>query len=115
MGFRFRRSLSIFPGFKINLSKSGVSATLGVAGANVNLNKDGLRGTIGVPGSGLSYQTSRLGYDEVTKPDPEAPLALPESHPQERIEAPATQVTEAPKQTLWERLKAATRILLGRG
>jgi hypothetical protein len=114
MGFRFRRSLSIFPGFKINLSKSGVSATLGVPGANVNLNKDGLRGTVGVPGSGLSYQTSRVGYDEALKPPTEPTLALPPQQAQEQIEAPVTQVTEAPKLSLWERLKAAGRVLMGR-
>jgi Protein of unknown function (DUF4236) len=32
MGFRFRRSFKIAPGFRLNLSKSGVSASVGRRG-----------------------------------------------------------------------------------
>lgn len=55
MGFRFRKSLTILPGFRLNFSKSGVSASLGVPGATINLGKRGARGTVGIPGTGLSY------------------------------------------------------------
>jgi Protein of unknown function (DUF4236) len=38
MGFlRFRRSIKLFPGVKINLSKTGVSTSIGRPGATVNL------------------------------------------------------------------------------
>jgi len=57
MGFRFRKSLKVAPGVRLNLSKSGVSATLGVPGSNVNIGRNS-RVTVGVPGSGLSYQSS---------------------------------------------------------
>ena len=60
MGFRFRRSLKIAPGVRLNFSKSGVSTSLGGRGATVNLSKRGAHGTVGVPGSGLSY-SSKLG------------------------------------------------------
>lgn len=55
VGFRFRRSLSIFPGLRINLSGSGVSTSIGGRGATLNFSKRGVRGTVGLPGSGLSY------------------------------------------------------------
>lgn len=55
MGFRFRKSFRIAPGVRINLSKSGVSTSLGKPGATINIGKSGVRGTVGVPGSGLSY------------------------------------------------------------
>ena len=57
MGFRFRKQFTIFPGVKINLSKSGVSTSLGGHGATVNVGSSGKRTmTLGIPGTGLSYQ-----------------------------------------------------------
>lgn len=55
MGFRFRQGIRIFPGLRLNLSKSGVSTSLGGRGATLNISKKGIRGTVGLPGSGLSY------------------------------------------------------------
>lgn len=57
MPFRFRRSFKIMPGWKINLSKSGISNTLGGKGFSVNFGKRGIRRTVGVPGTGISYST----------------------------------------------------------
>lgn len=58
MPFRFRKSLKIFPGLKINLSKGGISTSVGGRGASLNIGKRGLRSTVGIPGSGLSYSAS---------------------------------------------------------
>lgn len=55
MGFRFRKSFTIMPGVRINLSKGGVSTSIGRPGATVNIGKRGVRGTVGLPGTGLSY------------------------------------------------------------
>ena len=57
MGLRFRQSFTLFPGVRLNLSKSGMSASFGVPGATVNVGPRGARGTGGGPGSGLSYST----------------------------------------------------------
>jgi hypothetical protein len=55
--FRFRKSISILPGVKINLSKTGVSASVGGKGATANIGTQGQKKiTFGVPGTGLSYQ-----------------------------------------------------------
>jgi len=56
MGFRFQKRISILPGVRINLSKSGVSASLGPRGADVNIGKDGVTANAGIPGTGLSYR-----------------------------------------------------------
>ena len=61
MGFRFRRSIKLFPGVRINLSKSGVSISVGVPGATVNISEKGTRATVGIPGSGLSYSERSSG------------------------------------------------------
>jgi hypothetical protein len=55
--FRFRKTFSILPGVRINLSKTGVSSSLGGHGATVNVRKNGPMVTLGVPGTGLSYRT----------------------------------------------------------
>jgi hypothetical protein len=60
MGFRFRRTLKILPGLRLNISRSGVSATAGVRGASVTLGKKGTYANVGLPGSGLSYR-SKIG------------------------------------------------------
>jgi hypothetical protein len=57
MGFRFRRRVSIFPGLRLNISKSGVSTSIGRRGATLNISKRGTRTTIGLPGSGISWQS----------------------------------------------------------
>ena len=56
MALRFRRTISIFPGIRLNLGKGGVSVSAGMRGANVSLGRNGLYGNVGVPGTGLSYR-----------------------------------------------------------
>lgn len=53
--FRFRRSIKIAPGIKINLNKKSTSLTIGRRGIHTTINGSGVRNTIGLPGSGLSY------------------------------------------------------------
>jgi hypothetical protein len=55
MGFRFRRSIKILPGIRLNFGKRGVSTSIGVRGAHVTFGKAGTRTTVGLPGSGISY------------------------------------------------------------
>lgn len=61
MGFRFRRSVKILPGIRLNFSKSGVSTTLGPRGATVSVGKRGPRANVGIPGTGISYSTALGG------------------------------------------------------
>jgi Protein of unknown function (DUF4236) len=55
MGLRFRRSIKILPGIRLNFGKRGVSTSIGVRGAHVTFGKTGTRTTVGLPGSGMSY------------------------------------------------------------
>jgi len=56
MGLRFHKSISLLPGVKLNISKTGISASIGGRGATVNIGKGGrVRGTVGAPGTGISY------------------------------------------------------------
>ena len=57
MGTRFQKRVKIFPGVTLNLSKSGVSASIGVKGARKTFGHGKTRTTVGLPGTGLSYTT----------------------------------------------------------
>jgi hypothetical protein len=62
MGLRFQKRIKILPGVYINLSKSGVSASVGGHGATVNVGHTGKRMiTLGIPGTGLSYRVPLTG------------------------------------------------------
>ena len=56
MGMRFRKSIKLGGGTKLNLSKSGVGVSAGVKGFRVSTNTSGRsRVTSSLPGTGLSY------------------------------------------------------------
>lgn len=62
MGLRFRKSINLGSGFKVNLSGSGVGFSWGVPGFRVSKGADGkVRQTVSLPGTGLSYQTTLGG------------------------------------------------------
>jgi hypothetical protein len=61
MGFRLRKSVGLAKLLRVNLSKTGVSVSVGKHGATFNQpvisgHKRKSRVTVGLPGSGLSYQ-----------------------------------------------------------
>ena len=76
MELRLRRTIKIFPGFSLNVSKSGVSASVGVRGAKVTVGKTGIRKTVGLPGSGISYTDCQRGSVGVPQGDAD-PHAVP--------------------------------------
>lgn len=56
MGFRFRRSIKILSGVRVNLGKHSTSISVGGRGSHVTLRPGHTaRTTVGIPGSGLSY------------------------------------------------------------
>ncbi len=57
MGFRFRKSISIIPGVRVNLSNGAPSLSIGPRGASLSVGKNGTFANLGLPGTGLSYRT----------------------------------------------------------
>jgi len=54
--FRFHRSKKIFPGVRLNISKSGIGFSFGRKGMRYSIGPKGTsRMTLGIPGTGLSY------------------------------------------------------------
>lgn len=69
MGFRFQKRISLLPGIRLNLSKSGASVTVGKPGLSVNIGKGGATGNVGIPGTGLSYREKIGGDTEPVQED----------------------------------------------
>ena len=62
MGWRFRKSVKILPGVRLNFGKGGfTSATVGGRWLKTNLSGRGAKHTVSVPGTGVSYQTDGRG------------------------------------------------------
>ena len=72
---RFRRTIKIAPGVRLNIGKAGVSTSVGVRGANVTFGKRGTTSTVGIPGSGLSYSSTQPP-NESSSPAGRAKIAL---------------------------------------
>lgn len=71
MAWNFRRRIKIIPGVHLNVSKSGISTSVGIRGASVTFRKKGTYLNTGIPGSGL-YNRQRLsGISDHTEPDPQ--------------------------------------------
>ena len=66
MGWRFRRSIKLFPGLKINFSKSGISTTVGTKGASVTFGPNGTSVNTSIPGTGL-YRRDKVPGSGSTK------------------------------------------------
>lgn len=69
MGFRFQKRIKICKFLTINLSRKGVSTSIGVTGARVTYGHGQKRTTLGLEGTGLSHTSIKKtgGGDGVVK------------------------------------------------
>ncbi len=67
MPTRFRKSLKIAPGVRLNIGKKSGSISVGKRGASMNFGKRGVYGNIGIPGSGLSYRSKLVGSSQINQ------------------------------------------------
>jgi Protein of unknown function (DUF4236) len=59
MGLRYRKSITIVPGVRLNVSHRGVGYSVGGKGLRVSKGADGrVRRTVSIPGTGLSHTTT---------------------------------------------------------
>jgi hypothetical protein len=88
MPIRFRRTLKVAPGVKLNFSKSGVSTTVGPKGFHFTFGKKGVRRTVSIPGTGISE------VDYIKKNETEAQKERREEQLEEKREEKESQPTE---------------------
>jgi hypothetical protein len=74
MGLRFWRRVRIFPGMRVNLSRSGASLSIGRRGMWYTVGSRGQRATVGLPGTGL-FLTERYPNQAATKGHGGPPVA----------------------------------------
>lgn len=68
MGFRFRKTINLFGGLKINLSKSGIGFSWGFPGFRISRSAKGkIKQTFSIPGTGISYEKNSSTKNKVTK------------------------------------------------
>ncbi len=73
MGWKYRKRITIAPGIRVNLSKTGASLTVGPRGASVNVGRKGAYLNMGLPGTGI--------YDR-------RKIKLPSSKPSSTLQRP---------------------------
>lgn len=68
MAIRFRKSIRIMPGVRINLSKSGLSTSIGGAPFTINVSRKGVRQTTSLPGTGISFSSMHGSARDAQRP-----------------------------------------------
>lgn len=56
MALRFRKSVKILPGVRVNFGLKGTSLSVGARGASVSIGKQGVYGNVSIPGTGISFR-----------------------------------------------------------
>ena len=60
MGMRYRKSIGLGKGVRLNVGKGSLGISAGVKGAHVSVNsKRGVTTSVGAPGTGVSYSKTR--------------------------------------------------------
>lgn len=73
MGFKFQKRIKILPGITINLSKRGISTSVGVKGARITMGHGKTRTTVGIPGTGISHTQVQSIKEQPTTSKPARP------------------------------------------
>lgn len=96
MGFRFRKSLNLGGGFRLNFSKSGIGFSIGGKGFRYTHTATGRhRSTFSIPGSGISYVVESGAKKRSSRSRARADSATQATPAEPRINAKAYQPQEA--------------------
>lgn len=88
MGLRFRKSIKIAPGIKINLNKKSTSVTFGSKGVHYTASSTGKKtASVGIPGTGISY-TKTTGQSSKQKKTSEGGSQPMPTAPQSNFQDP---------------------------
>lgn len=111
MGWRFRKSFKVIPGLRLNLSRSGLSASIGGAPLTLNVSPRGITSTLSIPGTGISHR-ERFGFNQsrdtapTTISDEHGPMPVPSTPP------PPPPMLQAPTVAPIEQVRSASTELL---
>ena len=83
MGFRYRRSINLGGGFRVNISKSGIGYSWGVKGYRITKTARGTtRRTVSIPGTGISFvdETSKKKNRKLPSTPPQVVPSINANH-----------------------------------
>lgn len=83
MGFRYRKSINLGGGFRVNISKSGIGYSWGVKGYRITKTAKGtIRRTASIPGTGISFvdETSVSGHGKYPRSPSQTTPAISRNH-----------------------------------
>lgn len=116
MGLRFRKTISILPGVRLNLGKTTSSISVGVPGFRKTFNTKGqTTTTVGIPGTGLYYVDTKGRNKKKTeerkpaKKKESARAAVPVQEEQPRMAAPQASASRRPLPEITRRPIQMTR------
>lgn len=66
MGFRFRKSIKVLPGVRLNISKRGIGTSVGIKGLHVSSGPSGPCVSASIPGTGVYVSKSLKGKKRST-------------------------------------------------
>lgn len=75
MSWRFRKSFKVLPGVKLNITRRGLSATLGASPFSLNVGPHGVYSNISIPGTGI-WNRTRLDNPTPLLPVPSTPVPI---------------------------------------
>jgi len=81
MGIRFRRSMKLAPGVRLNMSKGGLGVSVGKRGARIGIGPRGAYTSAGIPGTGLytiNYMGKGKKSQRAASPASSSSLPVPE-------------------------------------
>ena len=108
MSWRFRKTFKVLPGVKLNLTRHGLSATLGAAPFSVNVGPKGVYRNVSIPGTGV-WDRQRIDIPSQAKPNDQRHAAL--DHVLPPLPAPPAQLPFAPGGGKIEIRSASTEML----
>jgi hypothetical protein len=76
VGWRMFRRITIAPGVRVNISRSGPSLSIGPRGFKKTFSRRGVRTTVGIPGTGV-YHTDLEPWEKTSAPGRSAGRTCP--------------------------------------
>lgn len=118
MGLRFRKSINLGGGLKINLSKSGIGYSWGAKGYRITKKaKGGFRSTASIPGTGVSYthethkRREKQSHDVVRRNNHPSVATINNSNTYDTQTIENSTATEIASKGLEEMIASATKSL----
>lgn len=108
MAWSYRKRIKIIPGVHMNLSKNGISTSIGVRGVNMTFGGSGTYLNTGIPGTGISQRQKLAGSGK--KYSPPLPSPTVETAPAQPIfSADVHEITSQDMQGVKEAISLAIR------